>query len=82
MRVRSTGLGKAEMIAAVEGVRRQGDYLIMEVKSSEPTIWHIRVALNYSDIAKCGKLLVKPSILSFLLFGAGTRKNPKLPGEY
>jgi hypothetical protein len=42
MLFRSTGLGKAELIAEVVEIKRQGDYLIMEVQTSEPARWKIR----------------------------------------
>ena len=36
MLFRSTGLGKTELKAKVNGVVRQGDYLILQVETLEP----------------------------------------------
>ena len=42
MLFRSTGLGKRELVAEIVAVKRQEDYLIMEVETSEPVRWKIR----------------------------------------
>ena len=51
MRVRSTGLGKTEM---VDGIKRlepveNGD-MVMEMHSTEPIKWRIRRALTGADL--------------------------------
>ena len=47
MLFRSTGLGKRELVAEITGVRAQGDYLIMEVETSEPVRWKIRGGVSW-----------------------------------
>ena len=46
MLFRSTGLGKRELVAEIVDIHQQGDYLIMDVKTTEPVSWEIRGALS------------------------------------
>lgn len=64
MRVRSTGLGKSEMVASISGVKLIEGYLCMNVESSEPVKWHIRIVMTYKDILT----LIKLGIFKILLY--------------
>ncbi len=66
MLFRSTGLGKTEMVAQMDGVKRQGDYLVMNIKTSEPVIWKVRVAMNFRDVARVLKALIAISVIRFM----------------
>ncbi len=81
MRVRSTGLGKTELICGIEDISRKGDFLLMSVRTTEPVVWHVRIALEYKDLIKLVKSCLKGSILAFVLSGF-TIKNPKVPEKY
>jgi hypothetical protein len=77
MRVRSTGLGKQEMVAHFDHLEKNGDYLIMKVKVSEPVIWKIRIALTRQDIFAILGGMVKsiPNVISTIM--AGNKKDKK-----
>lgn len=81
MRVRSTGLGKTELICGIEGISRKEDFLIMSVRSTEPVAWHIRVALEYKDLLKLIVSCLKGSVMWFVLSGF-TIRSPKVPEKY
>jgi hypothetical protein len=76
MRVRSTGLGKQEMGANVENFQRNGDYVIMRVKTYEPVKWKIRVALSRQDLFALMLAMVKalPAVISCILAGSKQEK--------
>ena len=82
MLFRSTGLGKAELIAEVVDIKRQGDYIIMEVQTSEPVRWKIRGGVNHQDIRRLLKVLLKASVLGFLLDPREWFRPPTHPGTY
>lgn len=80
MRMRSTGLGKTELIAEVEDLKRMGDFLVMVVQTSSPVKWKVRAALTHKDLFALLRLMLKPSNLKYLLFGwIGKKKNPEIP---
>ncbi len=82
MLYRSTGLGKSELVAEVVAVKRQGDYLIMEMQTTEPVRWKIRGALSREDFKGLFKALLKMSILAFFFNLAGWFRKPRHPGEF
>lgn len=82
MRVRSTGLGKTEMICEVTSLKRQNGHLIMRLRATEPTVWHIRAALTYKDVVKLVRVGLWAIIL-YLLTGWGTlRDSSRHPGDF
>jgi hypothetical protein len=82
MLFRSTGLGKAELIAEVTDIKRQGDYLIMEMQTSEPVRWKIRGGLSGQDFRVLTKAALKPSVLRFFLNPSNWIKRPAHPGDF
>jgi hypothetical protein len=83
MLFRSTGLGKTEMAADIEKIEHQGDYLIMRVRSTDPVVWKIRVALNFHDIAVVLKSAISISVIGFILSPAQWfKKKAKHPGDF
>ena len=75
MRVRSTGLGDTELVMSISCIRRNGDCLIMEGKSSDPVKWHIRMAASYRDMWQMTKLILNPKNLLFLTWKTITLKS-------
>ena len=62
MRVRSTGLGKTEMVAGFQGLEPVGNgYIVVEMPATEPVKWRIRVALTGAGLRRLLKLMFKPS---------------------
>ena len=82
MLFRSTGLGKRELIAEIVGIRRQGDYLIMEVETTEPVRWKIRGGLSWKDLRILIKETLKLSVLSFFVKPWSWFRNAEHPGEF
>ncbi|MHC4225326.1 MAG: hypothetical protein ACYSUN_15155 [Planctomycetota bacterium] len=82
MLFRSTGLGKSELTAEIVEIKRQGDYLIMEMKTTQPVKWKIRGALSHPDLRVLLKASLKPSALSFLLNPARWFRRPTHPGNF
>ncbi len=82
MLYRSTGLGKSELVAEIVTVKRQGDYLVMEMQTTEPVRWKIRGALSREDFKGLFKALLKMSVLGFFFNLAGWFRKPQHPGEF
>ena len=82
MLYRSTGLGKSELVAEEVAVRRQGDYLIMEMQTTEPVRWKIRGGLSRADFKMLIKSILRFSVLAFFLNPAGWFKKAAHPGEF
>ena len=83
MLFRSTGLGKTEMAADVEELQRQGDYLILKVRTTDPVIWKVRVALSFKDIAIVMKALIRVSVINFMLSPSQWfKKKAEHPGDF
>jgi hypothetical protein len=68
MLMRSTGLGKAELVAEIVAVKRQGDYLVMEMR--------------HQDLKTLLKAIARPSVLRFLLNPSSWFKTAAHPGEF
>jgi hypothetical protein len=82
MLIRSTGLGKAELVAEVTEIKRQGSYLIMEMQSSEPVRWRIRGGLSHGDLRTLIKATLKFSVLRFFLDPSSWFKREAHPGDF
>jgi hypothetical protein len=82
MLFRSTGLGKRELVAEIIGIHRQGDYLIMEVQTTEPVSWKIRGGLSWKDLRTLVKETMKVSVLFFFMKPASWFRKPQHPGEF
>jgi hypothetical protein len=81
MLFRSTGLGKAELVGEIIEVKPQGDYLIMEIHTSEPVKWKIRGAVSFKDLRTLIKAIMRLSVILFLLKVVRLRE-PQSPGEF
>ena len=82
MLFRSTGLGKAELVAEVVDIKRQGDYLIMELRTTAPVRWKIRGGISHKDLRMLLRAMAKLSIIAFLLNVRGWFKQPTHPGDF
>ena len=71
MRVRSTGLGNAEMVTRVDAIKRLDGHLLMTMVSTEPVRWRIRIALNYRDILRIVRVGVF-SVPAYLITNVGS----------
>ena len=82
MLFRSTGLGKRELVAEIVGIRCQGDYLIMEVQTTEPVKWKIRGGVSWKDLRTLLKQALKLSVLSFFVKPWSWFRKAEHPGEF
>jgi len=80
--MRSTGLGKAELVAQIVSLRRQGDYLIMEMQTTEPVRWKMRAALCRKDLGGVLKAMLKLTVIAFLLSIKGWIRPAEHPGDF
>ena len=82
MRVRSTGLGKTEMICEIASLTRQNGHLILRFRATEPTVWHIRIALTDKDILRMMKVGLLAIILYVLTGWRTLRDSSRHPGDF
>jgi hypothetical protein len=84
MRVRSTGLGKMEMKAELARLESVGQgYYLVEMRSTEPVHWKIRVALTGADFRHLLGIMLKKPLSLFRVFGMLFQKNnTKNPPEF
>ena len=82
MLMRSTGLGKAELVAEITGLKRQGDYLIMELQTTKPVRWKIRGGLSHKDLRMLLRAMMKSAVVSFLLDVRAWFREPTHPGDF
>ncbi len=77
MRMRSTGLGKTELVGEITSLKKEGDYLVLNLKIIEPTKWRVKAGLSFGDLLKLVVHMLKPAILFYLLVGCFRYRNPK-----
>ena len=80
--MRSTGLGKSELVAEIVGIDRKGDYLIMELQTTAPVRWKIRTGISHKDVRMLLRAMAKLSVISFLLNVRSWFKEPAHPGDF
>jgi hypothetical protein len=76
MRMRSTGLGKTELVAELSDLEREGDYLVLSMKVIEPTKWRVKAGLSFGDLMKILGYMFKPTNLAYLVVGFFKYRNP------
>ncbi len=82
MLMRSTGLGKTELVALIKDVKTQGDHLIMYVDTTEPVKWKIRCTLTLKDAKTLIIVSLKLSILAFVCSFPRWFREPAHPGDF
>ena len=82
MRMRSTGLGRTELVGSFDGIKRNDDYLVLSVKTTAPVKWHVRTALSRRDAIEMLKLVLKPGVLFYFLTCLGRRCEGDPPKDY
>lgn len=82
MRMKSTGLGKTELIGRLETIKDCDHHLIFSIRTTSPVKWHIRVAVDYKDLRMALRQLVKFSLLKYLLLSLVIKKEPEPPSDY
>ncbi len=84
MRFKSSGLGKQELKGNIAGLSPVGDdLLVMHIETYEPVKWHLRAGLEFKDVPKLLKGLLKPSVLSLVIRAMFyIKKNPREPEDF
>ena len=82
MLMRSTGLGKTELVAEINDCVTQGDHLILLVNTTDPVRWKVRCTMTLKDLRKLIVTCIKISIFTFILNPFRWFKEPQHPGEY
>jgi len=85
MRFRSSGLGEdKELIGYISDLRATGeDLLVLHIQTTEPVQWHLRAGIQFHDVPKIVKSLLKlPVILLMLQVVFHTNKNSKEPKDF
>ncbi len=69
MRFRSSGLGEdKELIGYISELSPVGeDLLVLHIQTTEPVKWHLRAGIQFSDIPKVVKSLLKLSVILLML---------------
>ena len=68
MKLRSTGLGETVLVGKLDKITMVQDYLVLHVQTIDPVQWHVRAAMDYSDLLTMVKLILKGPVFKFLLF--------------
>jgi hypothetical protein len=63
MRMRSTGLGKTELVGNITEFTRTGNYLILHLTTTDPVRWHVRSAMNIKDLYTIFRMVLRPTSL-------------------
>jgi len=82
MLMRSTGLGKTELVAEIQEVKRMGDHLILYMDTREPVRWKVRATVTLREIMRLLLICLKLSIVGFLLNPVRWFRTPRHPGDY
>ncbi len=82
MLMRSTGLGKTELVAEIDNCKAQGDHLILVVNTTDPVKWKVRCTMTWKDMRKLIVTSIKLSILTFILNPLRWFKEPEHPGDF
>jgi len=82
MLMRSTGLGKTELVAEIKDCRPQGDHLILLVNTTDPVKWKVRCTMTFKDLRRLIIVSLKISILKFILSPSRWFREPEHPGDF
>jgi len=82
MLMRSTGLGKVELVANILDVKRKGDHLVLYMDTLEPVRWRVRGTVTLKEVKKLILFCLKFSIVLFLLNPVRWFRDPKHPGDF
>ena len=82
MLMRSTGLGKVELVANILDVKRKGDHLVLYMDTTEPVRWRVRGTVSLKEVKKLILFCLKISIILFILNPVRWFRDPKHPGDF
>lgn len=82
MRMKSVAFGALELVGEIIDLTVKEDWLIMNVRTTTPAGWTLSTALTRADLWKMMRLLCKPSVLWYILFGFGKPRDKERSPEY
>ena len=82
MLMRSTGLGKTELVAEIDDCKAQGDHLILLVNTTDPVKWKVRCTLTLKHMKTLIIKSIKLSIIKFILNPFRWFREPEHPGDF
>ncbi len=68
MKMRSTGLGKTELLGDIDGVSSVQDFLILSCRTTDPVRWHVRTGIDGQDLRIIIKYIFSFTVFKFVLF--------------
>lgn len=74
MKMRSTGLGKTELVGDMEGVSSVSNYLILSVRTTDPVRWHVRTGIDGKDLRDLIKMIFSFKVIKFVVFNIFRRR--------
>jgi hypothetical protein len=80
MRVRSTGLGRTELVLKPDKFTVNDGYLLFSLRSIEPVNWRVRVLVERKDLGRILLLILKGQVFIWLL--SIFRKPAAIPEDY
>ena len=82
MKMKAEFMGTLEVTGDISKLTRQGDWLILNVKTTAPVGWNVRAAFSHRDLMSMAKFMLKPSVLLYVIFGFGKPKDEKKSPDY
>ena len=82
MLMRSTGLGKTELVADIQGLQRKGDHLVLYMDTLDPVRWKVRATVTLKEVKRLILICLKFSVFAFLLNPVRWFRTPSHPGEF
>ena len=83
MRMKSTAImGILELVGEISDLRVKDEWLIMNLRTTTPSGWNLKVALSHADLLTLLKLLCRPRNLAYFLFGFGKPGDKNRIPEY
>jgi hypothetical protein len=71
MKMKVSGLQHVELLGNVTKLNESEGYLVMNLKLDNPVGWTATAALTHRDLMKLMKMLIRPSVIRYILFGFG-----------
>ena len=82
MRMRSTGLGKTELVGDIARLEIVDGLLILHVQTTKPVRWHVRTGIQRKDVFCMARLLFNWNMLKYLFRLVRGSRNTKEPDNF
>lgn len=82
MRMKAQFMGSLEVVGQITHIKEKDEWIIMNVRTTTPAGWDLRAALTHKDIITLLRLMLRPRILLYIIFGFGKPNSKKTVPEY